>query len=58
MGDVGPRTDTARCSTRVCIGDISDCLGRRTIWSPGPDEKGFGNLTVQVVLELLSMNQA
>jgi hypothetical protein len=47
IGDVGPRTDTARRSTRVRTGDISACRGRRTTLSPGLGAKGFCNLGVQ-----------
>ena len=52
IGDVGPRTGTARFSTRVLIGDISDCLGRRTTLSPGPGSKGFCNLKVRMLFGL------
>ena len=49
IGDVGPRTDTARLSTRVRIGDISDCRGLRTTLSPGLGAKGFCKLGVQLL---------
>jgi hypothetical protein len=36
----------------VLIGDISDCLGRRTTLSPGPGSKGFCNLKVRMLFGL------